>query len=220
MDWTAILITIKLAACTTAILLALGLPISFWIATTKRRVKFLVEALVALPIMLPPTVIGFYVLVASGPHSPLGQAYESLFGQALPFSFAGILIGSVLYNLPFTVRPFTSAFSAVDRKMMEASWCLGVSKLETFVRVVMPLSWPGILTGLVITFTHTIGEFGVVLMLGGNIPGVTRTISISIYDDVQALNYSTAGQTSLLLVAFAFVVLSTTYALQKRVLPL
>lgn len=220
MDWTAILLTARLAACTTAALFVLGVPLAFWLATTKRRFRFLVEALVALPIILPPTVIGFYILWAGGPQSPIGRTFEAVFGHSLPFSFTGILVGSALYNLPFSVRPFTAAFAAVDRRLVEASWCLGASSFATFVRVILPLSWPGILTGMVLTFAHTVGEFGVVMMLGGNIPGVTRTISVAIYDDVQALNYVGASQTSLLLVGFALVVLCTTSALQKRVLPL
>jgi molybdate transport system permease protein len=220
MEWPTLWLTLRLAACTTLVLLALGLPLAYWLATTRWRGRFLVEALVALPIVLPPTVIGFYLLLALGPRSPIGQAAESLTGRAFPFTFTGILIGSVVFNLPFAVRPFTSAFAGVDRRLVEASWCLGVSRLATFRRVVLPLAWPGVLTGLVLTFAHTIGEFGVVLMLGGNIPGVTRTVSIQIYDQVQALNYAAANQTALLLVAFAFAVLCVTYALQRRVLPL
>jgi molybdate transport system permease protein len=219
-DWTALWVTVKLAACTTGVLLVLGLPLAYWLATSRWHGKFLVEAVVALPLVLPPTVLGFYVLTATGPNAVLGRGYESLMGGRLPFTFQGILLGSVLFNLPFAVRPFASAFAAVDRKLVEASWCLGVSWLGTFIRVVVPLSWPGILTGLVLTFAHTVGEFGVVLMVGGNIPGVSRTLSIAIYDDVQALNYAAAGQTALLLVVFAFVVLCVTYALQRRVLPL
>jgi molybdate transport system permease protein len=180
----------------------------------------LVEAVVALPLVLPPTVLGFYVLKATGPNSVMGRRYESWTGGRFPFSFQGILVGSVLFNLPFAVRPFASAFAGVDLKLVEASWCLGVSRLRTFFRVVMPLSWPGILSGMVLTFAHTVGEFGVVLMVGGNIPGVTRTLSIAIYDDVQALKYEAAGQTALVLVGFAFTVLCLTYALQRRVLPL
>ena len=218
MEWTALLVTVELAAGTTGILLVLGLPLAYWLASTRWRAKFLVEAVVALPLVLPPTVLGFYILTATGPNSPRG--FESLSGRRLPFTFAGILIGSVLFNMPFAVRPFTAAFAAVDRKLVEASWCLGVSRLGTFARVVLPLSWPGVLTGMVLTFAHTVGEFGVVLMVGGNIPGVTRTLSVAIYDDVQALNYESAGQMALMLVAFSFAVLCIVYALQRRVLPL
>jgi molybdate transport system permease protein len=219
-DWTAFGVTVKLAACTTAVLLLLGLPLAYWLATSRSRGRFLVEAVVALPLVLPPTVLGFYVLTATGPNSVVGRGYESLTGGRLPFTFAGVLVGSVLFNLPFAVRPFASAFAAADRRLVEASWCLGVSRLATFFRVVVPLSWPGLLTGMVLTFAHTVGEFGVVLMVGGNIPGVTRTLSLAIYDDVQALDYEAAGRTALVLVAFAFGVLCLTYALQRRVLPL
>ncbi len=220
MDWTAIGLTLRLAACTTAILLILGLPLAYWLASTRFRGKFLVEAAVALPIILPPSVVGFYILWATGPRSPIGRAYESVTGGMLPFSFAGILLASVLFNIPFAVRPFASAFAAVNRRLVEASWCLGVSRVRTFFRVVLPLSWTGVLTGLVLTFAHTVGEFGVVLMVGGSIPGVTRTISIAIFDDVQSLNYAAAHRTSIVLLAFAFVTLCITYALQRRVLPL
>jgi molybdate transport system permease protein len=218
-DWTALWVTAKLAACTTAVLFVLSLPLAYWLATSRWRGTFLIEAVVALPLVLPPTVLGFYVLTATGPNSAFGRAYESWVGGRFPFTFQGILLGSVLFNLPFMVRPFTSAFAAVDRKLVEASWCLGVSRLGTFFRVVMPLSWPGILSGIVLTFAHTVGEFGVVLMVGGNIPGVTRTLSIAIYDDMQALNYEAARQTSLVLLVFAFAVLGLTYALQRRVMP-
>jgi molybdate transport system permease protein len=218
MDWTTVSLTAQLALGTTGVLLVLGLPLAYWLATTHWRGKFLIEAVVALPLVLPPTVLGFFVLMALGPHSPLGQSYEALTGSRLPFSFTGILVGSVLYNLPFAVRPFAAAFAAVDRRLVEASWCLGESRLSTFRRVVMPLAWPGILSGLVLAFAHTVGEFGIVLMVGGNIPGVTRTLSIAIYDDVQALNYAAAAQTSLWLVVFSFVALCLTYALQRRVL--
>lgn len=219
MDWTAVWVTLKLAACTTAILFVLGLPLAWWAATTRRWWRVLVEASIALPILLPPTVLGFYLLIATGGNSPLGRVVQRTIGSMLPFSFSGILLGSVIYNLPFAVRPFTSAFAAVDRKLVEASWCLGVSRVGTFLRVVFPVSWAGILTGIVLAFAHTVGEFGVVLMLGGDRPGITRTLSVSIYDSVQALDYAAAGRTSLALMAFAFIVLSATYALGRRVLP-
>jgi molybdate transport system permease protein len=218
MDWQAISLSLRLSACTTVILIALGLPLAWWLANTRWRWRFLAEAIVALPLVLPPTVLGFYVLMAIGPHSPVGQFYESLFGHRLPFSFQGLLIASMLYSLPFAVQPFMSAFATVDRRMIEASWCLGVSSFGTFRRVVLPLSWPGVLAGIVLCFAHTMGEFGVVLMVGGNLPGVTRTISVSIYDEVQALNYAAANQTALAMLFFSFFVLSLTYALQRRLL--
>jgi molybdate transport system permease protein len=205
-----------LSACTTLVLLALGLPLAYWLANTRWRGRFLIEAVVALPIVLPPTVLGFYVLMAIGPLSPLGRFYESLFDHRLPFTFQGLLVASVLYSLPFAVQPFASGFASVDRRMMEASWCLGVGKLATFFRVALPLAWPGVLTGMVLSFAHTIGAFGVVLMIGGNIPGETRTVSISIYDEVQALNYASANQTSLALLVFSFAVLAVTYGLHRK----
>jgi molybdate transport system permease protein len=216
MDWQAIGLSLRLSACTTLVLLAFGLPLAYWLANTKWRGRFLVEAVVALPIVLPPTVLGFYVLMAIGPLSPLGRFYESLFGYRLPFTFQGLLIASVLYSLPFAVQPFTSAFTTVDRRLLEASWCLGIGRLATFFRVALPLAWPGVLTGIVLSFAHTIGEFGVVLMIGGNLPGITRTVSISIFDEVQALNYAAANQTALALLVFSFAVLAITYGLQRR----
>ncbi len=216
MDWSAIGLSLRLSTCTMLVLVVFGFPLAYWLANSRWRGKFLIEAMVALPIILPPTVLGFYVLMAIGPLSPLGRFYESLFGRRLPFSFQGLLVASVLYSLPFAVQPFTSAFATVDRRMIEASWCLGVSKLATFFRVVLPLAWPGILTGMVLSFAHTVGEFGVVLMIGGNLPGVTRTISISIYDEVQSLNYVAANQTSLAMLIFSFAVLAITYGLQRR----
>jgi molybdate transport system permease protein len=218
MDWQAIGLSLRLSACTTLVLVVFGLPLAYWLANTHWRGKFLLEAIVALPIVLPPTVLGFYVLMAIGPLSPLGRFYESLFGERLPFTFQGLLVASVLYSLPFAVQPFTSAFATVDRRMEEASWCLGVGKLATFFRVVLPLAWPGVLTGMVLSFAHTLGEFGVVLMIGGNLPGVTRTVSISIYDEVQALNYAAANQTSLVLLIFSFAVLAVTYGRQRAFL--
>jgi molybdate transport system permease protein len=216
MDWQAIGLSLRLSACTMLVLVALGLPLAFWLANTRWRGRFLIEAVVALPIVLPPTVLGFYVLMAIGPLSPLGRFYESLFGHRLPFTFQGLLVASVLYSLPFAVQPFTSAFSTVDRRMLEASWCLGEGRLATFFRVALPLARPGVLTGMVLSFAHTLGEFGVVLMIGGNIAGQTRTVSVSIYDEVQALNYAAAHQTALALLVFSFAVLAVTYGLQRR----
>ena len=217
MDWQAIWLSVRLAVSTTAILLALGLPMAYWLTYSTRRWKFLVEALVALPLVLPPTVLGFYVLLAMGPRSPVGALYGRLTGGTLPFSFQGLLLGSVLYSMPFTVQPVAAAFAGVDRKLIEASWCLGVSRVATFRRVIVPLAVPGIATGAILSFAHTLGEFGVVLMVGGNIAGVTRTVSISIYDQVQALDYAAAGETSLFLLLISFAVLAATYGLQRRV---
>ena len=217
MDWQAIALSLRLAAATTAILLGVGIPLAYWIVYSGRRWKFLVEAVVALPLVLPPTVLGFYILLAIGPRSPVGALYGKLTGGLLPFSFAGLLLASVLYSLPFTVQPMVAAFGAVDRKLIEASWCLGISRRATFRRVVMPLARAGIATGAILSFAHTIGEFGVVLMVGGNIAGLTRTVSISIYDQVQALNYTAAWHTSALLLGFSVAVLAVVYALQRRI---
>lgn len=216
MDFEAIWLSVRLASLTTLILLIVGLPFAYWLAVTRWRYKFLVEAFVSLPMILPPTVLGFYILVAMGPQSPIGQAYETVAGRFLPFSFQGLLIASILYSSPFAIRPFIAAFAGVERRLVEASWCLGESRVVTFLRVVCPLSWTGILAGLVLAFAHTLGEFGVVLMVGGNVPGTTRTVSIAIYDEVQALNYSQAGLTSLVLLGSSFFALSVTYLLQRR----
>ena len=216
MDWTAIGLSLRLSACTTFVLMFLGLPLAYWLANTRWPGKFFIEAVVALPLVLPPTVLGFYVLMAIGPLSPLGQFYEFLFGHRLPFTFQGLLIASVFYSLPFAIQPFTSGFRSVERHVLESSWSLGAGKLTTFFRVALPLARPGVLTGVVLSFAHTMGEFGVVLMIGGNISNVTRTVSISIYDEVQALNYTAANHTSLVLLFFSFVVLAITYALQRR----
>ena len=215
MDWQALILTLKLDIVVCALLLAIGVPLAYCLAFWQWRWKFLVEAVVALPLVLPPTVLGFYLLLAMGPRSPLGQMFESLRGHGLPFTFEGLVIASTIYSLPFMVQPISAAFRAVDPKLGSASAVLGASRLRTFLKVVMPLSVSGLLTGLVLTFAHTLGEFGVVLMVGGNIPGVTRTVSISIYDNVQALDFSAAGQTSLALVLISFVILSIVYALNR-----
>ncbi|MBI3862517.1 MAG: molybdate ABC transporter permease subunit [Planctomycetia bacterium] len=215
LDWTAIRLTLLVAACTTGILLVAGLPLAAWLARPQRGWRFLVEVVVALPLVLPPTVLGFYILWATGPRSVFGRWYEALFDSRIPFTFSGVVLASVLYNLPFAVRPFTAALAAVDRRLIEASWCLGVSRVATFRRITLPLAWRGILAGLVLVFAHAVGEFGVVLMVGGNIPGVTRTLSVAIYDDVQALDYAAAGRSSLFLLAFAFGMLSLLHVLQR-----
>jgi molybdate transport system permease protein len=216
LDWEAIWLSVRLASLTTLILFLVGLPFAYWLARTRWRLKFLLEAIVALPMILPPTVLGFYILIAVGPQSPFGRAYKALTGQLLAFSFQGLLLASILCSFPFAIRPFIAAFAGLDRRLIEASWCLGVSRVRTFFQIACPLSWAGILTGLVLSFAHTLGEFGVVLMVGGNIPGITRTVSISIYDEVQAMNYAKAGMTSLVLLASSFLALSMTYFLQRR----
>lgn len=216
MDWQAFWLTIRLAVVVTALLLVIGVPIAYWIAFSRRRWKFLVEAIVALPIVLPPTVLGFYVLVALGRRSPLGAWWQSLTGHPLAFSFEGLVIGSVLYSLPFSVQPFAASFGSVDRRLLAASETLGASRLRSFWKVIMPLSVSGLVTGIALTFAHTMGEFGVVLMVGGNIPGVTRTLSINIYDQVQNLDFRGANVTALTLMAIAFVLLSLVYSFNRK----
>jgi molybdate transport system permease protein len=216
-DWQAFWLTLQLAIIVSALLVAIGLPIAYWIAFTRWRGKFLVEALVALPIVLPPTVLGFYVLVALGPHSPLGRWWISVTGHTLAFTFTGLVIGSILYSLPFAVQPFAASFASVDRGLIAASATLGASPLRSFFSVILPLSIPGVITGIVLTFAHTMGEFGVVLMVGGNIPGVTRTVSIDIYDRVQASDYAGANQTALLLLLLCFVLLAFVYSVNRKV---
>jgi molybdate transport system permease protein len=216
MDWQAFWLTIRLATLVAAVLVVLGLPVGYWVAYSRWRWKFLAEALVALPIVLPPTVLGFYVLVALGSRSPLGRWWQTLTGHTLAFTFAGLVIGSIIYSLPFAVQPFAASFALVDPRLMAASSTLGASKLQTFFRVILPLSLPGLVTGVALSFAHTLGEFGVVLMIGGNIPGVTRTVSIDIYDQVQALNYAAANQTALVLLLISFAVLSFVYGVNRK----
>ena len=218
MNWQAIGLTLRLALLVSALLLVIGLPIAYWITFSRWRFKFLIEAVVAMPLVLPPTVLGFYFLLLLGRESVLGGIIERVFGATLPFTFAGLAVASVLYSLPFAVQPFAAGFAGVDRNLIHASALLGASGFKTFFRLIAPLSKAGIVTGFVLSFAHTLGEFGVVLMVGGNIPGATRTISIAIYDDVQALNYSSASSNALALLIFAFVALSLVYALNRKLL--
>jgi molybdate transport system permease protein len=215
-DRAALTLSLELATLTTIALLAFGLPIAHWLVASRWRWKFVIEAVVALPLVLPPTVLGFYLLFGLGPRSPLGQAYEAVVGHRFPFSFEGLLVASILYSLPFAVQQFAAALSTVDPRLVEASHSLGVSRLGTFFRVSVPLSWHGILAGAVLTFAHTLGEFGVVLMVGGNIAGRTRTLSIAIFDHVEALEYDAANRTAALLLALSFAVLVLVYGLQRR----
>jgi molybdate transport system permease protein len=217
MNWAAILLTLKLATLTALALVVIGLPIAYWVSFSRWRWKFLVESVVALPLVLPPTVLGFYILVAIGPESPLGRLYTDLVGHPLPFTFEGLLVASILYSLPFSVQPFAAAFDQVDRRLIEASWTLGVSRAGTFVKLILPMSVAGLVTGFVLSFAHTLGEFGVVLMVGGNIEGVTRTVSIDIYDEVQALNYAGAAKTAAFLLAVSYVILLAVYAMNRKV---
>ena len=216
MNWEAFWLTVRLAAIVSALLIAIGIPIAYWLTFSQWRWKFLVEAAVSLPIVLPPTVLGFYVLVALGSRSPIGRWFESTTGHPLAFTFEGLVIGSVLYSLPFAVQPFASSFGAVDRRLLQASASLGDPPLRTFFRVTVPLSKAGLITGFALSFAHTLGEFGVVLMVGGNIPGVTRTISIDIFDQFQTGNYSNANQTAFILLFISFAVLSLVYGLNRR----
>jgi molybdate transport system permease protein len=216
MDWPAILLSLKLSSLVCGFLLLIGTPIAYWVTFSGWRWKFLVESVVALPIVLPPTVLGFYILVAIGSQSPIGRAWAAWSGHGLAFTFEGLVVASCLYSLPFAVQPLAAAFSQVDRQLIEASSVLGASRLRTFTRVILPLSANGVITAAVLSFAHTMGEFGVVLMVGGNIPGVTRTVSIAIYDEVQNLDYVSANRTALLLLLFSFAVLSVVYGLNRK----
>jgi molybdate transport system permease protein len=216
MDLQALALTVQLALATCSVLLLVGLPLAFWLSRTRSRWRYAIESVVALPLVLPPTVLGFYLLVATAPGSVLGDAIVTVTGEQLPFSFQGLLVGSVLFNLPFAVRPYAAAFAAVDARLYDASATLGASGCKTFFRVAVPLALPGLVAGTVLCFAHSLGEFGVVLMIGGNIPGVTRTLSISIYDDVQALRYDEAAITSFGLVVAALLLLTVVQILQRR----
>jgi molybdate transport system permease protein len=216
MDWTAVALSVRLAALVSALLLVIALPIAYWLTFRRRRWTFLAEAVVALPLVLPPTVLGFYVLLAIGSRSPVGRLWTAWTGHGLAFTFQALVIASIVYSLPFAVQPISAAFARIDSSLLEASAMLGASPWRTFVRITLPLAKEGILAGTVLSFAHTLGEFGVVLMVGGNLPGVTRTISIAIYDQVQAFEYAAANQTALLLLVFSFLVLAVVYALQRR----
>jgi len=210
-------LSMKLAACVAAILLAVGTPVAYWLAYSTWRWKFLLESVVALPLVLPPTVLGFYALLAMGPRGPLGKLWIAFFGHGLAFTFGGLVLASVLYSFPFAVQPLVASFEGVDRRLLDASAVLGAGSVRTFLRVILPLSLPGVVTAAVLSFAHTLGEFGVVLMVGGNLAGVTRTVSIDIYDHVQSLEYGAANRMALVLLVISFAVLSVVYALNRRV---
>jgi molybdate transport system permease protein len=212
-DWSAIRLTFELASVTTLLLLVIGTPIAWWLARTRSAWKGAVGAVVALPIVLPPTVIGFYLLVVMGPNGPVGQLTQSLGLGVLPFTFAGLVVASVFYSLPFVVQPIQNAFEAIGERPLEAAATLRASPLDTFFSVVLPLARPGYLTATVLGFAHTVGEFGVVLMIGGNIPDKTRVVSVQIYDHVEALEYAQAHWLAAGMVAFSFVVLLLLYTL-------
>jgi molybdate transport system permease protein len=215
-DLTALWITLKLAGLTTLLLLLLGTPLAWWLARTRWRGKFLVEAVVALPLVLPPTVLGFYLLVALGPQGPLGKLALMMGARPLPFTFAGLVVGSLIYSLPFVVNPLQNAFEAIGRRPLEAAATLGASPWDRFFTVAVPLARPGFLTAAVLGFAHTVGEFGVVLMIGGNIPGKTQVLSIAIYDHVEALEYGQAHTLAAGLLAVSFLLLVAVYAVNRR----
>ena len=212
-DWSAIRLTFELAGVTTVVLLGLGTPMAWWLARTRSAWKGAVGAVVALPIVLPPTVIGFYLLVAMGPNGPVGKLTESLGLGTLPFTFAGLVVASVFYSLPFVVQPIQNAFEAIGERPLEAAATLRASPLDTFFNVVLPLARPGYLTATVLGFAHTVGEFGVVLMIGGNIPDKTRVVSVQIYDHVEAMDYAQAHLLAAGMVVFSFIVLLLLYTL-------
>ncbi|HET7347920.1 MAG TPA: molybdate ABC transporter permease subunit [Acidobacteriaceae bacterium] len=216
MDLQALGLTLRLAAVTTMLLLALGVPLAFWIVSTRSRLRPLVEALSTLPILLPPTVLGFYLLVLLGPRTPVGRAAIHLFGHPLSFSFAGLVLGSVIYSLPFAVQPLIAGFHAVDPALVEQARLLGASRLRILREILLPLSIRSLVAAATLCFTHTVGEFGVVLMIGGDIPGATRTLSIAIYDQVQDFSYPAANRTALLLLGFALAALLLLYTRRSR----
>jgi molybdate transport system permease protein len=217
MDWTALRVSVWLGVGTIAILLPFGVWFGRLLAIRDFRGKVLVEALVTVPLVLPPTVLGFYLLVTFGARSPLGQAFQALAGQSLPFSFEGLLLASAIANIPFVVQPIQRGFEAIPGDVRDAAACCGLTPWQRFVRIEVPLAWPGILTAAILTFAHTLGEFGVVLMVGGNLPGETRTLSVAIYDRMQAFDDRSAGVMAATLLVIAVATLMTTTTLSRRV---
>ena len=211
-DLPALWITLKLALTTTLILLLLGTPVAWWLSRSRSRLRYVFEAIIALPLVLPPTVLGFYLLLMLGPNGPLGGLVSAFGGYSLAFTFSGLVIGSVVYSMPFVVQPLHNAFNAIGNDTLEAAATLRASPLDRFVSVVLPMARPGFFTAAVLGFAHTVGEFGVVLMIGGNIPGVTRVISVQIYDHVEALDYADAHALSLMMLGFSFLVLWLLYS--------
>jgi molybdate transport system permease protein len=216
MSGEALLLSLRLACTVSVMLLVIALPMAYWLAFSAWRGKFLLESVVALPLVLPPTVLGFYALIALGPRGMLGKLWQGMFGRPLAFTFKGLVLASMLYSLPFAVQPLVSSFESLDRRLLDASSMLGAGRARCFFRIVLPLAWPGVITAVVLSFAHTLGEFGVVLMVGGNIPGVTRTVSISVYDSVQALDYASAGTTSCALLIASFMILCAVYAINRK----
>lgn len=217
MDWTALFLSLNLALWTMAILLPVSVLAGRWLAYARFRTKGLVEALVMLPLVLPPTVFGFYLLLALGRNSPVGAVWQDVFGHQLVFTFEGLVVASVLFNLSFAIQPAQRGFEAVPAEVREAAACCGMSPLRSLFRVELPLAWPGVLTAMVLTFAHTLGEFGVVLMIGGAIPGETRTIAIAIYDRVQSFDMAGAGVMSATLVAISLITIAATFMLSARI---
>jgi molybdate transport system permease protein len=215
-DWQALRLSLALGAWTLALLLPLAVLLGRWLAVHEFRGKGFVEAVLALPLVLPPTVLGYYLLVGMGAHSPLGQAVAAVAGRPLAFSFEGLVLASVVANLPFAVQPIQRGFEAVPRQLREAAACCGMPPWRRLRRVELPLAWPGILTGAVLTFAHTLGEFGVVLMVGGSIPGETKTVAIAIYDRVQAFDDAAAGRMALVLLAVSLAAIAASYAFAPR----
>jgi len=215
-DLTALFITLKLAVLTTLILLLVGTPVAWWLSRTRWRFRFLLEAAIALPLVLPPTVIGFYLLIALGPNGPIGRLMETFGGASLAFTFTGLVIGSVFYSMPFVIQPLQNAFTAIGDRPLEAAATLRASPVDRFFTVAVPMARPGFITAAVLGFAHTLGEFGVVLMIGGNIPGSTQVLSIAIYDHVEALEYTQAHWVSGGLLALSFVLLISVYAINRR----
>ena len=216
LDWTPIILTLQLALITTVILFVISIPLAYWMANTKSRIKPIIEAIVSLPLVLPPTVLGFYLLIAFSPESAIGSFLNDVFGLKLAFSFTGLVIGSIIYSLPFMVQPLQAGFSSLPSSLSEASFVLGKSKYQTITKVLIPNIKKSILTGIVLTFAHTVGEFGVVLMIGGNIPNQTKVVSIAIYDEVESLNYSNAHVYSGILLAVTFAILLLVYINNNR----
>jgi molybdate transport system permease protein len=215
-DLMALFITLKLALISTGVLLLIGTPLAWWLARSEWRFKFLFEAMVALPLVLPPTVLGFYLLLALGPLGPLGGLLESLGGRPLAFTFSGLVIGSVVYSMPFVVQPLQDAFSAIGQRPLEVAATLRASPLDRFLTIALPLARPGFLTAAVLGFAHTLGEFGVVLMIGGNIPGETQVVSIAIYDHVESMDYVHAHWLSGALLVMSFLLLVVIYGLNRK----
>jgi len=217
MDWTALRLSLELGGLTVLMLLPIGIWTGRRLAYYDFRGKGLAEALVALPLVLPPTVLGYYLLVAFGAASPMGQLWHRLFGGSLVFTFEGLLVASVIFNLPFAIQPMQRGFEAIPREVREAAACCGLSPWQALLRIELPLAWPGILTAMVLSFAHTLGEFGIVLMVGGSIPGETRTIAIAIYDRVQAFDNLAAAQMATLLLTLSLVTIALTYGFSRRV---